>query len=53
MLTRSKNGITVPKQLFSLLVHLPPSTGANSFKEAISFPEWRQAMAEEYQALMA
>lgn len=48
MITRGKNGISVPKIHFSLLTQTPPLTEPLSFKEAMTFPEWRQAMSEEY-----
>lgn len=38
---------------FSLLAQSPPTTEPTSFKEAMAYPEWRQAMSEEYTALMS
>lgn len=52
MVTRSKRGIVVPKQPFTLMVHASPVTEPSSFKEAMHFPEWQQAMSEEYSALV-
>lgn len=52
MTTRSKSGVVVPKRPFSLLVHNPPFTEPLNFKEAVVFPEWQRAMAEEYSALV-
>lgn len=52
MNTRSKSGVFVPRRPFSLLVHNPPLTEPLTFKEAVVFPEWQRAMAEEYSALV-
>lgn len=52
MQTKAKNGIIVPKHQFTLLAHSSPLTEPNSFKEAMTFPEWQKAMSEEYSALI-
>ena len=54
MTTRSKNGIFKPKKrLFTATKHpLPENLEPSSVREAMKYPHWRQAMAEEFDALL-
>ncbi|GAA0157666.1 hypothetical protein LIER_14887 [Lithospermum erythrorhizon] len=53
MVIRSRNGISKPKQLTSLTAsHSTPSLYAPTcYTEALKYSHWKQAMAEEYNAL--
>lgn len=62
MITRSKHGISKPKQLFSLLTTFPsssvsslssfPTVEPRTFSEANKHGVWQKAMDEEYKALL-
>lgn len=48
MITRGKDGIFKPKVFLTKFLETEPST----IQDALSHPLWRQAMADEYQALV-
>ena len=55
MITRAKNNIFKPKQILNLSATTPSSN--ESFKpttvsQALKIPHWRQAMSEEFDALV-
>ncbi|KAK0605807.1 hypothetical protein LWI29_030936 [Acer saccharum] len=52
--TRSKNNIFKPKTILDLhtTTHTTPQSEPNSLLQARKFPEWRQAMSVEYDALV-
>lgn len=56
MKTRSKSGIVKPKLPFVFhtvsLDFSSPTVEPSNFSEAIKFPAWQQAMAEEFSALV-
>ncbi|KAL6967493.1 hypothetical protein U1Q18_033303, partial [Sarracenia purpurea var. burkii] len=54
MITRSKRGIFKPKILLSLVASVSKSdlVEPKSFSEATKSPNWQQAMAAEYEALL-
>ncbi|PNY00673.1 retrovirus-related Pol polyprotein from transposon TNT 1-94 [Trifolium pratense] len=53
MATRSKNGIFKPKKLFLATKYpLPPSTEPTCVSQALQHAEWKQAMSDEFTALM-
>ena len=54
MVTRSKNGIFKPKQLhLATKFTLPNQTEHFCLSQALKHFEWRQAMSEEFSALLA
>lgn len=53
MITRGKAGIFKPKKLFSVSKHpLPPADEPTCASKALQCHEWKQAMSEEFTALM-
>lgn len=52
--TRSQNNIFKPKKLLSLVSHLPSPEipEPTTLSQALKVPEWRQAMSEEFDALL-
>ncbi|PKU76837.1 Retrovirus-related Pol polyprotein from transposon TNT 1-94 [Dendrobium catenatum] len=52
MQTRSKSGITKPKQLLSLLSNSDPLQTPTTYKQASKNKIWQDAMNNEYQALL-
>ncbi|PNX72737.1 retrovirus-related Pol polyprotein from transposon TNT 1-94, partial [Trifolium pratense] len=53
MITRGKAGIFKPKKLFSITKYpLPPSAEPTCVTEALKHSEWKQAMSDEFTALM-
>lgn len=49
MITRSKTGIFKPKVYHALHSH---ATAPSTFRDAMLHPEWKQAMQDEYHALL-
>ena len=53
MVTRGKGGIFKPKKLFSLSKHpILPVEESTSVSKALQCHQWKQAMSEEFTALM-
>ena len=52
MITRSKNGIFKPKQFPNMALLCENSLEPTTVSEALSHPEWKQAMEAEFQALL-
>jgi hypothetical protein len=53
MNTRGMNGIFKPKQLFSVTKYpIPPSVEPTCVTQALQHVEWKQAMSDEFTALM-
>jgi len=52
MQSRSKSGISKPKNILSLTMHMSESE-PTSFKEVFSHPKWKVAMTDEFNALIS
>lgn len=52
MVTRSKHGISKPKKILSLQAKSTTEVKLTTYTEAAMHAKWRQAMTEEYQALI-
>jgi len=52
MITRAKSGIRKPKTIWSLDTSIV-GLESTSFKKAFKDSKWKEAMAEEYNALVA
>ncbi|KAI4318232.1 hypothetical protein L6164_026021 [Bauhinia variegata] len=53
MTTRSKNNIFKPKRIFHSTKHpLPESLESTCISQALKIPHWKQAMSEEFMALL-
>jgi histone deacetylase 1/2 len=52
MVTRAKQGTVVPKRHFNLSATTPISPIPRTYRHALKDPNWRNAMIDEYNALM-
>lgn len=51
MLTRPQTGHLKPRTILNLIHSTSPPTDPSCYTTAIKFPQWRQDMSEEFQAL--